>query len=102
MLFSLKCHDTYKIYGIYNENYIYINVPIDNSDTLANGDYIKINKNKYDYKINYISEMKVVENINYQEYIISINECFRQNEVVDITFYYNEEKLIKKIYNVIF
>lgn len=96
--FSNKSYyDTYKIMAISDTNYLYLNVPLDYSDTLNNGDYLKINDKKYLYEIIDISDIEVVENINYQVFTIKVEEEFKNNEVVNVVIYHNQEKIIKKI-----
>ena len=98
-IINLKIFDTYNCKGIYNEDFIYINVPITYSDTLTKGNYLKINKEKYLYEIAEISEIEVdpTNLINYQTFKIKIEKEFINNELIDITIYSNKEKIIEKL-----
>lgn len=99
---TIKVYDSYTCYGIYQNENLYLNIPLSNSDNILKGKYLKINKVKYTYKINEISDLKYEGNINYQTYQISINETFKENEIVKITFYSNKEIIMKKIIKLIF
>lgn len=99
--FLLETYDVYTNNAIYND-YLLISVPIENSDAVINGEYVIINNKKYTYKVMEISELKVNSYQNYQDYKLWINTEFKQNEVLKITFYYDKEKIYKKIVDVIF
>ena len=98
-MYSLKIYSSKQYYGIYNDGYISINIDITNSDTIKKSNYIKINNNKYSYSISDISSLMAdeINNINYQNYKIYINESFKENEIVKIDFFYNKQRIIKKL-----
>lgn len=99
--FILKTYDTYHTLGIYQDELV-VSIPLENSDAVNNGYYLTINNQDYKYQINKVSEMQAINYNNYQDYYLNINKTFQQNEVVEITFYYNKEKLIEKIMKIIF
>lgn len=100
---NLEVYERYNLMGIYKENYLYVNVPLENSDTIIKAEYLCINRKKYKFKISNISDLlyDYSLNVNYQEIIMNIEKVFLENELVNITFYYNKEKLYKKIINII-
>ena len=99
--FFLQTYTSYNVNGIYRDCLI-VSVPIENSDAVQKGEYLTIDGINYSYKIIKISELMVSDYINYQEYYIRIDKNFRQNEVINITFYYNKQRIIKKIIEIIF
>ena len=105
-IFILSCllftYDRYTIYGIWNDNSIIIDVPINNSDAVVKGMFIKIDDKDYSYNIKSISKLQEYNNLNYQTYQINIPKSFKDNQVLNITFYYNRQRIIKKIIKNIF
>ena len=100
--FNTKAYSSYKTYGIYLDNHLYVDIPIDNSDAVKKGIYLKIDDEKYDIEIEEISDLQVEGNINYQTYSLKSFTEYKNNQVVEITFYYNKQRIIKKIINLIF
>ena len=100
--FNTKAYSSYKTYGIYLDNHLYVDIPIDNSDAVKKGIYLKIDDQKYDIEIEEISDLQVEGNINYQTYSLKSFTEYKNNQVVEITFYYNKQRMIKKIINLIF
>ena len=100
---TLETYSTNLVYGIYNDNYILCSIPISNSDSVISGEYLKINNQKYKYDIKQISELYAIENENYQDYLLAtVNNEYKNNQVIKMTFYYQKEKIIKKIIKTIF
>lgn len=102
LLISIKTYDSYKCFGINNNKVITLNVPINNSDIITNGAYLKVNNEKHKYEVTSISNLKVEDYINYKEIKIKVDNDLEDNEVVEITFYSNKEMLMKKIIKLIF
>lgn len=96
---TYKVYDIYEIVGISTGDTVVINVPLDYSDTIKNGEYLKINDRKYDYEILDIGglEYDLELGLNFQSYSLKIEESFKKNEVLKIKIYYDYEKIIKKI-----
>lgn len=96
---NLKVRDVLPLKGIYNDGLIYVEVPIDYSDTIKNGEYVKIDNEEYTYEIKAIGAMEVDAStfLNYQVFSICLDEEFLNNEVIDITFCFNEEKIFEKL-----
>ncbi len=95
----LKCYDTFTYKGIVNNELIYINVPTNYLDTLLNGKFIKINKVKYNYEILSLGEVELDKDsyLYYQMVCIKVDKKFLNNEVLTITAYANQEKIIQKV-----
>ncbi len=101
----IKCYDTLNVVAINSNNYIAIKILKENSDTVKNSNYLLIdnNKEKYTYEIISYGSLEVDINNNiYQEIIIKIDYDIKENEIIDLKFYYNEERIINKIVNKIF
>ena len=97
-----ETYDTLNIYGIYDQDLIVLEVPLDNSDKIINSSYIIVNKEKYDFSLKSISEIKEKNFVNYQTYYLDVDNSFQNNQVLLITFYYNKQKIVQKIYEAIF
>ena len=97
-------NDVYKTIGYVSNNKIVINVPLEYSDTLNKLVYIKIEEDNYYLKDLTISEILLEPNslINYQEVYININDTYKENMIVPITIYYNEEKVFTKLQKLLF
>ena len=98
----LSTYDKYTVSGIWENNSIAINLPINNSDAVINGKFIKIDNKNYSYNIKSISKLQEYNFINYQTYMINISQDFIDNQVLNITFYYNKQRIIQKIIKLIF
>lgn len=99
--FFIKTYSSYRIKGVYQDDLI-VSVPLENSDAVNKGEYLTINQQRYSYNIKSISEIQVLNYINYQDYIISVDKIFKKNEVIEITFYYKKQRIIQKIIDIIF
>ena len=100
---ALFTYDRYTTYGVVKNNIIAINSSANNSDAVIKGDYLLINNKKYIYKILTISDLQEEDYVNYQIFNIDIQaNNFLENQVLTITFYYNKQRIIQKIINIIF
>lgn len=100
--FFLESYSNFNTYGIYENGFIKVNILVENSDKLILNNKMEINNNEYSYKIDNISNLLNDNYQNYQVYTLKTNINLKENEVVQITFYYNKEKIIKKILKIIF
>ncbi len=91
-------------YAVFKDGYLYLNIDIDNTDAVNHGKYLNISGKKYEYKINNIGDLQVdeIKVVNYQTYELVINDSFKQNELQEITIYYNKERIINKLLKVFF
>ncbi|MBE6155152.1 MAG: hypothetical protein E7164_00135 [Firmicutes bacterium] len=101
LMFVIYTYSSYHTMGIYNDGLI-VSVPLKNSDVVIKGNYLMIENRNYEYEVLEISDIQAENYINYQDLRININEKFKENQVVEITFYYNKQRLIKKIVQFIF
>ncbi len=99
----VSSYDTYYIYGTYQNNSFYLDIPVDNSDAIKNGYFLKTQNKIYEYDIKEVSELKNYNDINYQTYVITFptQEKYINNEIEKITFYYKKQRIITKIFDII-
>jgi len=98
----LSTYSSFAFMALYKDGALIIDVPINNSDAVNKGNFIKVQNSKYTYEVLETGNIKTVNYINYQEYKIKINESFKENQVIEVTFYYKKQKIIKKILDIIF
>lgn len=98
-LMNKSVSSVYNTYAYYKDNYLIVNIPIDNPDTINNMEYIKINDNLVKGKVIKVSEeiLDSAANIAYQEIYMDIDYSLYDNQVLKVTIYYNNEKVGKKI-----
>ena len=92
-------YDRLDLLAVSNGRNLVLAVPIEYSDTLTKDAVLNINKTKYNYAIESVSELLYdeVRQINYQNFIITIDKKYPLNEIVKVTFYYNKERIIQKV-----
>ena len=88
-LLHIKVYNAFNTKGYIKNNKLVINIPIENSNIIINGKYLKIDNKKYNYEIENISEILLSNNINYQEVILNIENDFKENTIIDVTIYYD-------------
>lgn len=100
---NIKVYDVYNTYAIYQNSHLILNIPINYSDTIINAEYFKIDDEKYEFEVLSVSEILVDTNamINYQEVIISYDKVMPENTIVNVSIYYDQEKVLEKIKNLI-
>lgn len=100
---NIKVYDVYNTYAIYQNSHLILNIPINYSDTITNAEYFKIDDEKYEFEVLSVSEILVDTNamINYQEVIISYDKVMPENTIVSVSIYYDQEKVLEKIKNLI-
>lgn len=100
---NIKVYDVYNTYAIYQNSHLILNIPINYSDTITNAEYFKIDDEKYEFEVLSVSEILVDTNamINYQEVIISFDKVMPENTIVNVSIYYDQEKVLEKIKNLI-
>lgn len=95
-----KCYSSYVTYAKESGKLLEISLPLENSDVVK-GNKIKINNDIYDYKVIEISPLYEQNYVNYQNYKIKVNKSFKENEVLNVTFYFKKQRIIQKIFEVI-
>lgn len=100
-LLFVPIYDVYNTYGYFQDGNLVLNIPTSYSDTILNGQYYKIGDDKYEIEILYIGDMMVDSSymFNYQEIILTSSLDYPQNLVVEVSIYYNKERLLKKVAN---
>ena len=100
---NIKVYDVYNTYAIYQNSHLILNIPINYSDTITNAEYFKMDDEKYEFEVLSVSEILVDTNamINYQEVIISYDKVMPENTIVNVSIYYDQEKVLEKIKNLI-
>lgn len=98
-IINLKIFDVLNLKGIVSNDIMILNILADDSDTIINGKYLIINNKKYKYKVVKINPIEMDEKnyIMYQRLELEIAKKLRDNEIVNLTFYYNEKKIKEKI-----
>ena len=103
-LYALKIevYDVYNTKGYIKNSNLVINIPIENSDTIINGDYLVINDEKYNFEVKNISDVLLSNNVNYQEVVLEIASDIPENSIVDTIIYHDKEKVATKTKKIIF
>lgn len=101
LLIIIKGYSSFITYASYTENYFIVPVKLKNSDIIKDSTMLKLDDKLYKFNIESVSELYVENYTNYQDYQISINKKYKNNEVKKITFYYKKERMIKKILKLI-
>ena len=103
IMYFKNSYDIYNIKGYIKCNpECIVNINILDISTINNGAYLKINKNKNAYQIKTIGKMEFdyLTMTNYQTVEIQTklnDELKKDNLVVELSFYTNKERLLKKI-----
>ncbi len=103
IVLSIKCsvYSFKEFSGIYKNNLLEITYQIEDKYLFENG-YIKINNEKYNFGVLEYSEIFVLGEIYYQTVYLEIEEEFNNNQLLDITLFYNKERIIIKIKDLMF
>ena len=99
IIINIEIYDVYNTYAYYKEGNIVLNIPINYSDTILNGEYFKIDDEKSDLEVLYVSDILIDTDtlVNYQEVIIASSKNYPENLLINISIYYNKEKVLDKI-----
>ena len=100
---------TQKIYSHINTKAIISNktliIPqtLDNINKISNSNLLKIDSKYQKFKIIKYGEVYNEGNINLQDLVVSSNvKNKKDNQIIDVTFYYDKELIIKKILKGVF
>ena len=94
-----KVHEYKNVYAMYKDDYLYIDMNVNDSDLLINGDYMLINGEKTNYLVEEISEINIGPTGNYQTFKISMDSKMKNNEISLIKIFGNKQRIIKIIMN---
>ena len=99
----LKMYDKKILKGVVINNQIVISINVLDEKMITNSKYIKIDNRKYNLDIIEISEVYNDGNINMQDVKIKFNnKKYFDNQIVEVTIYYEYDYLIKKIVRGVF
>ena len=103
VILNVEIYDVYNTYAYYREGNMVLNIPINYSDTILNGEYFKIDDEKVDLEVLYVSDILINTDtlVNYQEIIVSSAKDYPENLIININIYYNKEKVFDKIKNLL-
>ena len=103
IIINIEIYDVYNTYAYYKEGNMVLNIPINYSDTILNGEYFKIDDEKVDLEVLYVSDILINTDtlVNYQEIIVSSAKDYPENLIINISIYYNKEKVFDKIKNLL-
>lgn len=103
IIINIEIYDVYNTYAYYKEGNIVLNIPINYSDTILNGEYFKIDDEKSDLEVLYVSDILIDTDtlVNYQEVIVASSKNYPENLIINISIYYNKEKVFDKIKNLL-
>lgn len=95
---TIKCYSKLKVKATFLDDKIIIPIMLDNTEVIEKSVFLKIDDKKYNFKIMEYSEIYNDGDVNIQDIIISSNISEKlENQVFELTFYYDKELLIKKI-----
>ena len=57
IILNTLVYDVYNTYAVFKDGNLILNVPITYSDTILNAEYYKLDKEQYDFKVLYVSEV---------------------------------------------
>lgn len=99
VILNVEIYDVYNTYAYYREGNMVLNIPINYSDTILNGKYFKIDDEKVDLEVLYVSDILINTDtlVNYQEIIVASKNDYPENLIININIYYNKEKVLDKI-----
>ena len=94
-----KTYDSYRTTGTYNNKILSITIPSDDVAKIISSDFLEIKNKKYKFSILSVSEAEYLFELDnvYQTLEIQLSSSFYDNEILDVTFYRNRQRIIKKI-----
>ena len=101
---KFKLIDYYQIKGIGKDDYLSILVPVDNIEIIGSNNKLYIGKDKYNYRIEKISEVVQEGTLFYQNVVLDVdlkNKNFIDNNVVELKFVIQEKTILKYIFNLV-
>ena len=96
--FNIKIYSKLKVKATLLEDKVVVPMILDNVDKIEKSTFLKLADKKYNFKILEYGKIYNNGNLNIQDIVIDskINKKF-ENQIFKLTFYYDEEKMIKKI-----
>ncbi len=80
-------------------NYLNIDTEINDVSKITKSKFLKIDDKKYDFEVIEIGDLMIDEyaKINYQKILLKVNKNLIDNEIIKVNFYYDQERIIKKL-----
>ncbi|MFI3260560.1 MAG: hypothetical protein R3Y13_02485 [bacterium] len=100
--FVTYAYSSNELKGVYDGEYIVLAYDVDVLDIKEDEIFLEIYNKKYFFEIVYFDDVYLYGDKHYQNVYISVDESFILNEVIDLTFFYSRERIIKKITNLFF
>ncbi len=94
-------YSVFETKGIIKDDYLLVNLPITNSDTINRSEFLVIKGNSYSFSIESVDEL-FINGEYYYSYKILVDYTFFDKEVLNLYFYYDYESILFKIYKLIF
>lgn len=96
--------EVYKTYAYISDGYLVVNVSIDEPLVISELEYIKVDKKNYNAKVSQVSEVILdKENMfNYETIYLESNYKYKENQVFEISLFYNKEKGYQKLKKILF
>lgn len=96
--------EVYKTYAYLSDGYLVVNVSIDEPLVISELEYIKVDKKNYNAKVSHVSEVMLdSENmLNYETIYLESNYKYKENQVFQISLFYNKEKGYEKLKKILF
>lgn len=96
--FNIKIYSKLKVKATLLEDKIVVPMILDNVDKIEKSTFLKLDDKKYNFKILEYGEIYNDGNVNIQDVVIESKiDKKLKNQIFELTFYFDEEKIIKKI-----
>lgn len=102
IMFFYESYSVIDYDGMYDGKNVIITLKYDVTNIIKSGEYIVIDEKEYDYSIKSYGDIFLVADEYFQSIYLDIDADLKKNEVIKITVFYNKNKMIKKIINVIY
>ncbi len=99
--YTNNVYSTYTVKGLVVDDKLQIILPVEYSDTIHRAEFILIENKNYTFNIYNIEEL-FQEGVYYYIYTIDFKNSFLDKEVLEISIYYDYEKILSKILNSLF
>lgn len=98
-----QTYDSFKITGIYQNSHITITLLAKDTKNIVNSDFLKIKDQKCKFSIESISEpeYEILSDNSYQTIILNVSNVYINNEILELSFYKNKQRIIFKFFNLL-
>ena len=96
--FNIKIYSKLKVKATLLEDKVVVPIILDNVDKIEKSTFITLDDKKYNFKILEYGKIYNDGNVSIQDVVIDSKISKKlENQIFELTFYYDEEKIIKKI-----